>query len=261
MWDLTLSLNGIYNEDPEILDQNHLILPEDVDRTILLPMILSETAELEVLYPDPAKLKIVMQAWSRARCPSWERMFAALEEEYNPLYNYDRTEEESGETAGSDSYTETEAIHDSTEEDITDTTAEDVTDKTGETVRDTSTSTSSSTETGSVTGFNSQTFADADKTVNSGSASGTAGRERDQELVRDRDQTVSRDRDETSVRDRETGRTGTTAGSHSRTLRAYGNIGTTKTQEMLQDEINIRILDIYRLICDELTAYFCLRVY
>jgi hypothetical protein len=70
-----------------------------------------------------------------------------------------------------------------------------------------------------------------------------------------------RDRDQTYGRDRTLTRSGQTGGSHSRTLRAFGNIGVTTSQQMLREELEVRIMDIYRLVADELISYFCLRIY
>lgn len=261
MSDLTLSLLGIYNQDPTILDAQHLILPEDMDRDTLLPLVLSESAELELVYPEPSTLKTVMLAWSRARCPSWERMLTALDEEYDALHNYDRTE--------------TESIEDGLEEDISDTTTgsdtvtrsgssdttRSETETTAEDIEDTGSSTTSGTSTGQVTGFNSQSFADNDKTINAGTGSSTGSRDRDQTVtVAGSDSTETEDtetgsRRGTAVRDRDQ------SYSRDRTLRAYGNIGTMTTQKMLREELEVRIMDIYRLVADELISYFCLRIY
>jgi len=261
MSDLTLSLLGIYNEDPTIMDADHLHLPAGMDRDTLLPIVLSESAELEVVYPDPSTLKVVMSAWSTARKPSWERMLTALAEEYDALHNYDRTE--------------TETIEDGLEEDISDTTTgndtvtrtgsskitKSETETTEEDIADTGSSTSSGTSTGQVTGFNSQSFADNDKTINSGTGSTTGSRDRDQTVtVAGTDSTESSDsetgtRRGTAVRDRDQ------SYNRDRTLRAYGNIGVTTSQQMLREELEIRIMDIYRLVADELISYFCLRIY
>lgn len=277
MSDLTISLLGLYNEDPEILDEDHLLLPDDLDRNVLIPMVLSETAELEVLYPDPGTLKIVMRAWSSARSPSWDRMLQTLLEAYDPLHNYDRTETEAGTTTGTEDVTDRETVADATSEDVTDTITEDIEDATAghtsdsstEAVRDSTTGTTSTTATGQVTGFNSQTFADNNKTITSGSSSDTASRDRsqatagdrDESYTRDRDQTVTRDRDETNTRNREGSRSTSSSGGHNRTLRAFGNIGVTTSQQMLSEELRVRMIDIYRIITDELRNYFCLRVY
>lgn len=274
---LTLSLLGMYNQDETILNSTNFVLPEDVDRSTLVPMLLTESAELEILYPAPEYFKVACKAWSTARCPSWEKMFEVLEEEYDPLHNYDRTETETGSTTGTDSITETETVDDVTSEDVRDTTADDITVTTAEDSRvttaeditDTSSGTTSTTATGQVTGFNSNTFADNNKTLTSGTSSDTTARDRDQTETTDRDTTettdrdttVTRDRDVTFGRERETGRTGSSSGSHSRTLRTYGNIGVMTSQSMAREELELRKIDIYRLIVEEFIYYFCLRVY
>lgn len=289
MSDLTLSLMGIYNQDPTIMDEYHLHLPEGMDRSVLIPMVLSESAELEVVYPDPDALKIVMSAWSSARMPSWQRMLQALADEYDPLHNYDRTEIESGTNTGNDTNTETENIGDELQEDVADSTTGTTSatrtgsaetrhagaETTEEDISDSGSSTTSGTSTGQVTGFNAQTFADNDKTITSGSGTTTGSRDRDQTVTTaGTDNTSSqdtetgtsngtaiRDRDQSYTRDRTVTRNGRTDETHARTLRAFGNIGVTTSQEMLRAELELRVLDVYRLVVDELVAYFCLRIY
>lgn len=201
MNDMTLSLLGMYQQDETILNSTNFPLPEGVTRETLLPLILSETAELEIVYPDPATFKIVCKAWANARGPAWERMVETLNNEYDPLHNYDRTETEQIDDA--------ETIED----------AETVNDVTG------------GTTTGQTTGFNANTFSDDKKTIDSGSL----------------------DRDRSFDRGRTYGR--------ERTMRAYGNIGVTTSQEMATAELDLRKTDIYRIITDEFTRYFCILVY
>ena len=221
MSDITLSILGMYNQDNEILDDQHLYLPEGVDRTTIIPLILSETAELEVLYPRPDTMKTVVKAWSFARLSAWERMLDALEEEYNPLHNYDRTEVETGTNTGSEG--ETGTIQ----------TAEDISD--------TGSNQTSATTTDQVTGYNSNTFADDNKQLASGSASSTN----------------ARDRDETETRNL----THTRNLAHARNLHIFGNIGVTTSAQMLTGELEVRATDIYRIIVDEFKQYFCLMIY
>lgn len=87
---MLLSLLALYNHDDTILDG--LQVPEGCDLSTLRPLLLAETAELEIMYPQPEAFKIVFDAWAAARLPQWERMWTALTEEYNPLHNYDRLE-------------------------------------------------------------------------------------------------------------------------------------------------------------------------
>ena len=221
MSDITLSILGMYNQDNEILDDHHLYLPEGVDRSTIIPLILSETAELEVLYPRPDTMKTVVKAWSFARLSAWERMLDALEEEYNPLHNYDRTEVETGTNTGSEG--ETGTIQ----------TAEDISD--------TGSNQTSATTTDQVTGYNSNTFADDNKQLASGSASSMN----------------ARDRDETETRNL----THTRNLAHARNLHIFGNIGIVTSAQMLTGELEVRATDIYRIIVDEFKQYFCLMIY
>ena len=55
--------------------------------------IILECAELEVLYSAPSFFRWAVDAWSLKESPTWEKMYKALQIEYNPLENYDRTEE------------------------------------------------------------------------------------------------------------------------------------------------------------------------
>lgn len=171
MSDMTLSLLGMYNQeqweiehggtDGSFMDSDHFYLPEEFsnqDRYNLSALILSETAELEALYPNPATMRIVVPAWSRARCPQWTRLLKALTAEYNPINNYDRFEEETGTDTGTRTETDTGTRSEN------------------ETINDTA----SDTTTGQTTGFNSNTFADDKKTTSSGSGqrNGTRGETR-----------------------------------------------------------------------------------
>ena len=89
----TLSLLGLYNFDPSILDGTNLILPAGLDRAILLPDLLAEAAAFELLYPEPETLKLVIRCYSGHRVKVWERVAAAAALEYDPIENYDRREE------------------------------------------------------------------------------------------------------------------------------------------------------------------------
>jgi len=89
----TLSLLGLYNWDPSILDSSNLILPASVNRATLLPDLLAEAAAFELLYPEPDTLKAVLRSYSGHRVKVWERIAAAAALEYDPIENYDRREE------------------------------------------------------------------------------------------------------------------------------------------------------------------------
>ena len=103
----TLSLLGLYNYDPTILDSSHLILPAAVNRATLLPDLLAEAAAFELLYPEPETLKLVLRSYSGHRVAFWERVAAAAALEYDPIENYDRREEWTDTGTGSSEQTGT----------------------------------------------------------------------------------------------------------------------------------------------------------
>lgn len=230
MSDITLSILGIYNQQLRDDDQHTFLSPdvmqlpesfETADRQALAHIILLEGAELEAVYPDGRTMNTIVAAWSRARLPSWERMITALDEEYNPLHNYDRTE------IATDTDTGTRTIADTGT--VTNADTGTVNDTTGSTV------------TGQVTGFNSNSFADDKKTT----SSGTVGSTRNLQNQETRNTQNLETRNLTS--------------GHQ--LRAYGNIGVTTSAQMLEGELDVRKTDIYRIIADEFIRYFCIMVY
>lgn len=87
----TLSILGLYQWDDHILD--NMQLPTGIDRDLLVPDLLSECAELEILYPNPDTFKTILAAWSGHRKPVWQRMVDASNLTYNPIENYDRMED------------------------------------------------------------------------------------------------------------------------------------------------------------------------
>lgn len=153
----------------DFMGADYFRLPEGVDRDTLTALILSETAEQEVVYPEPQTMATVVRAWSTARLDAWTRMLAALTEQYNPLHNYDRTETETAEEG----------------EDETEATAETETEDTDDTTQ------SGTTVTEKVTGYNSNTFNDNTQNVGQGNVSGS----RDRETTRDKAVTRSLGRD------------------------------------------------------------------
>ena len=91
----TMSIMGLYNNDPTVLDL--MAFPEDftdAQKQNVKENILIECAELEFLYPAPAVAKNIIGIWSRKEVPYWDRMYKASLLEYNPIENYRRNETE-----------------------------------------------------------------------------------------------------------------------------------------------------------------------
>ena len=87
----TLSLLGLYSFRSDILDD--FKLPDGIDRDDFVEMLLFDTAELELLTPDPDIMKQLLGRWSNVRVNAWAKMLDTETVEYNPIHNYDRSEE------------------------------------------------------------------------------------------------------------------------------------------------------------------------
>ena len=109
-----MSVLGLYTYDNTLFaNMNYPEGFETDDKTNLVNNLLCELAEMEVLYTSPAFMKIIIGVWSYKEKPTWDRIYAAAQLEYNPIENYDRQESSTDTTAatrkhsGSDSVTNT----------------------------------------------------------------------------------------------------------------------------------------------------------
>ena len=81
----------MYQYDTTLFDR--MLIPETLDREALLGYFFMYAGKNESRYGDPEELKNLIEMWSRARFDDWKRICDALRAEYNPIENYDRTEE------------------------------------------------------------------------------------------------------------------------------------------------------------------------
>lgn len=274
----TLSLLGLYNHDNSILSSTVFPLPEGLDHETLDPLLLTETAELELLYPNFETMCTVIKAWASARSSSWARMIAALDAEYNPIHNYDRTEtwsegrEAANSRSGSQADQGTHTQQDTTSNQTT--TSEDreetVDGDTTQAGTHSQQGTSSASVGRNVAGYNS---AAADVPKAADSSSGTDSTSGTDNITGTEDRTTTTNTDGTSNssgthsvsgtdgNNRQWAENGTNAETVSRSGHVAGNIGVTRTQEMISEEIKLRALDIYKIIVNEFKTRFCLGVY
>lgn len=138
MSNITMSILGLYNYDNTIFDE--MQVPTGVDKTnVLIPNLLAELSELEIIYTRPDVMKTIIGVWSRKQVPVWEKLMATVNLEYNPIYNKDGYYEE----------TETRDLANTNR--ITDRISSSVTDD--------------GSNTNSVSAFNSSTFENREKDV------------------------------------------------------------------------------------------------
>ena len=221
----TLSIIGLYDMTPDLI--TGFAIPAGLDRNIAIFDICMECAELEILYPDGDFMKQAIANWCKMRAESWNRLYKALvTSEYSPIENTDR------QTAITDTRKTDGTENDSSESNSTATQA------------DTNESSGSGTTTHSVTGFNSDTFANDDKDAVSNQSSESANSTATGKT--------------TNTSSRTTGENETLT----HTEHTHGNIGVTTNQQMITDEIVLRRkYDMYSLITREFKDKFCLEVF
>ena len=108
----TMSPLGLYRWDETIFDL--MQIPEALDKPTLIDNLLAETAELEVLYPNPVVLKNLVGVWSAKQIDIWNRLYATTQYEYNPIENYNRYETGSDGGTGSTIHSGTDTTADTT---------------------------------------------------------------------------------------------------------------------------------------------------
>lgn len=108
----TMSPLGLYRWDETVFDL--MQIPEELDKPTLIDNLLSQTAELEVLYPNPIVFKNLVGVWSAKQIDIWNRLYATTQYEYNPIENYNRYETGSEDGAGSTTHSGTDTTADTT---------------------------------------------------------------------------------------------------------------------------------------------------
>ena len=251
----TISILGLWNNDNSIFDL--LQLPEGFtadDRETVTDSILTECAELEILYPAPSVMKNCIGIWSRKELPTWQRIYNASLLEYNPIENYRRDE--------------TETIADARKEEHsgTDTNTASGSDTNRASGSDSTTGNSSSTTTdggtdvtkNDVTGYDSNAMVPSNQqTIEHGMTQG---------VIENASNSTTYGRTDTVTHGRidsyQHGEKIEHSGGTTRTNLAFGNIGVTTSQQMLTQEIDIaKIINVIPMIVDSFKNRFCLLVY
>lgn len=85
-----MSILGLYTWDETIFDD--MLLPDQLDKDVLVENILNDYAEMEVIYPDSDFMKSAIAQWSAMRFHAWDRMQTVMYEDYDPFINIKRDE-------------------------------------------------------------------------------------------------------------------------------------------------------------------------
>lgn len=95
---VNLSILGLYQYDSNLFDGFYP--PTGVDKDLCVNTILTECAELSLVYTNPETVKTLITIWSTRNSSIWEKLYKTTQLEYNPIHNYDRTEEWTDEETG-----------------------------------------------------------------------------------------------------------------------------------------------------------------
>jgi hypothetical protein len=248
-----LSPLGLFNWDNTIFDL--MQIPEALDREVLINNLLAQTAELEVLYPNPVVFKNLLGVWSQKNLDVWNRLYATTQYEYNPIENYNRYEE--GTEGGSG--TTTHSGTDSTTETSTHGGSDTIAYQTALGGTDV-TNTTSKTEKW-IAAYDSLPSGDDDGLVKesreegTGSATTQYGKTESSNETKNYGETISKTGGITH------GERITDSKEGTHTLHAHGNIGVTTTQNMIRQERQIDLFNVYDIIIEDFKMRFCILVY
>lgn len=223
----TLSILGLYQREPTLFDE--LELPGSMNKDVLIDNILYETATLEAYYPDPNFMKFMIGRWSFMNQSVWQKLYDTTVLEYNPIFNYDRTEE----------WSENEQMLD--KRTLTGTERETSTDNSSGEIRSSGTVQSEL----NVSGYNESSYVPREQTIETPDTLTSNTSETDRIVSIDKNDTENMDRKRDNIR----------------TGRAFGNIGVTTTQQMIQQERETVLFNMYKVITDSFIERFCLMIY
>ena len=270
------TVTGLLSYDPSLFDG--LNLPNSLDKDTAVTEILMTCGLMECAYPDGDVMKQIINVWSFARKPDWQRMIDALHGEYNPLHNYDRTEDfttrgTSTNTRGlqkTGQFAETDITDDVNVRTLnnTDTRTDALQEQRTDNLQETKSG--GETTTHQNTAFNaglSDTSRDilvrnGDSTSNTGtqttSNTGTQTDAHTGTITDDRDITNNKSGSDSATETENT--SGNTSQTHN--LYARGNIGVMSTQDLITQEIEVRYkFNIYEIIAREFKEKFCNLIY
>ena len=229
---MLISPLALYNYDNDVFSLLKPCVPTGVSADDIINNIILNTAELEVLYPNPGAFKYFVGVWAKSRINAWKKVYTALTAEYSPIENTDRYED----------------ITDTTKVKTTDNTTDKRSGRTSVTGSDSITfNEGNRSTTESVTGFNADTFKNNAKTETNHATDTTEGTN-----TATTEATNTNDIDRTETEER----------TYTHINHTHGNIGVTTNQKMITEEIELRINnDITKFIVDDFKKNFCLMVY
>lgn len=212
---------------------SNMVLPEGVDRDLVIDTILEKYGMQALVRPDPSYMKKYIGVWSRRKLWTWTKLYDTLNLKYNPIDNTDKYED----------YTDTRSTERTTS---------------GETAS-TSGGTDSRTENETTSGTRNET---AEHDVSAENASDYQPDSRDTTRGSNEDSRENTARGTTSLTSNGTNsETENYTDTFTHTLHTHGNIGVTTTQQMIEAERESVRYNLVEEIAADYQAAFCLDIY
>lgn len=254
-----LSLWGIIESYPEILEG--IDIPTGMDLESLKLMIKMYAGKNECRYPDADELNLLMHTWFKTRKNEYQRMWDALNAEYNPIENTDRYE---------DSWRTIERDGEGTEKRDSSNTVERTNSRTTEVNGESSgngTTTGESTRTPNLTteetvsAFDSESYQPDRRRSESGTESTNNTETTHTSANSSQTAKQNGNENETATENANINRTEKSKDTEKTGLHSHGNIGITTNQEMINEELELRKFNIYKYIALEIEDEFTIPVY
>lgn len=223
-----LTLIGLHNySEGAIWDD--VVLPEGIEKELLINEILKQNGEFCLIYPDMDFLKAQITFFFRKWYSNFEKWITVLNEEYEPLFNVDvkTSNTEHGVNEGNSA---SSGRNDSTR---------------NTSANGGSTGSSSNTNEHLKAAYDASTYQGVDKDISSGTTS------------------LSTSEYGSEVGSATNSESMTSNSEHTITNEEYkrGNQGITMSQEMLLAELNVRRFNLYDQIADIFASEFCVTYY
>lgn len=206
-----------------------ILLPEGIDKELLINEILKENGEFCLIYGDMDFLKVQIQMFFRKWYSNFEKWIDVLNEEYEPLFNVDvkTSNTEHGINEGNSA---TSGRNDNTR---------------NSSASGGSTGSNSGTNEHLKAAYDASTYQGVDKDISSGTTS------------------LNSSEYASEVASATTSESMTSNSEHTITNEEYkrGNQGVTMSQEMLLAELNVRRFNLYDQIADIFASEFCVTYY
>lgn len=225
----------MWRYSPELF--NDISLDERLEKNLLITYIMQYCGSNEVRYPEPEILKMCVDAFFKSKKENYSRMLDALLIEYSPIENYDRMEERTLDInrenivnrSGEDSRTDNRTLSSTTVDSIQ--------------------SEKNSMSENKTSAFNATTYQPLGTSTTEESGNSTDNMENN-----GTDNLESENKFSNSE-------TGNGTEGHKENARMHGNIGVTTNQQMINEEIELRKINIYELIALDFENEITIAVY